>query len=467
MTYIRGSRRILFFFASILLLAACAIQPDPASIAETFETPGTPVADRLVPTYTPTPTTPTATPASEPSTATPEPSPTTTPVPLEMAPALPGTVQNFVEVGHTALGSIGWHGGLALAGDCAYVGNRQSGAVTIVDIADPANPLASGQIQVGGSAQPVEIRTIPERNLLVVADLTATHQVRTYDVSNCHQPQLLGTINLAAPIHEFYLWHDGTRILMYVATFGEPLDLIVVDLTDPAAPQEITRWSGGDAGLPGQLHSLTVSPDGARAYLAMWGGGFAVADLALPNVYALGVVTPGVPVLWFPNAHSAVPLQDTRYVLLTSEIYTCPFGGVLIVDAADPAAPSVLASLNLPENRCDNPLAPDAVFTAHNPLIVGDLAFITWYGGGLQALDVSDPAQPQRVGQYVPSGAGAAAQSYVGRHPVQMWSYPILRNGLLYIVDIQSGLHIVRYTGPKAELVAGQSHVEGNVTVLP
>src|SRR5690606_25693060 len=114
-----------------------------------------PVADRLVPTYTPTPTTPTATPASEPSTATPEPSPTTTPVPLEMAPALPGTVQNFVEVGHTALGSIGWHGGLALAGDCAYVGNRQSGAVAIVNIADPANPLASGQIQVGGSAQPV------------------------------------------------------------------------------------------------------------------------------------------------------------------------------------------------------------------------------------------------------------------------------------------------------------------------
>ena len=47
-----------------------------------------------------------------------------------------------------------------------------------------------------------------------------------------------------------------------------------------------------------------------------------------------------------------------------------------------------------------------------------------------------------RVGQYVPDGTGAAASSYLGSYPVQLWSFPILRNGLLYISDIQSGLHL-------------------------
>jgi hypothetical protein len=138
---------------------------------------------------------------------------------------------------------------------------------------------------------------------------------------------------------------------------------------------------------------------------------------------------------------------------------------MLIVDVADPAAPQMVSSFSLPENRCNNLPAADAVFTAHNPLLVGDLVFLSWYAGGVQVLDVSDPAHPQRVGQFLPGSAGAAAQSYVGRHPVQTWSYPILYNGLLYVVDIQSGLHIVRYTGPQAEMVSEIPHLEGNVSV--
>jgi hypothetical protein len=78
-----------------------------------------------------------------------------------------------------------------------------------------------------------------------------------------------------------------------------------------------------------------------------------------------------------------------------------------------------------------------------------------------------DPASPRRVGVFVPSGAGAAHGSYVGTYPAQLWSYPILRQGLLYVSDIQSGLHILRYTGPGAEALAGVAHAEGNVSVLP
>jgi hypothetical protein len=43
-----------------------------------------------------------------------------------------------------------------------------------------------------------------------------------------------------------------------------------------------------------------------------------------------------------------------------------------------------------------------------------------------------------------------------------MWSYPVVQNGLIYVVDIDLGLYILRYTGAHADEVARASFVEGN-----
>lgn len=370
---------------------------------------------------------------------------------------------------HHALGGIGWHAGLALHDSCAYVGNRRSGAATIIDIGDPENPAVVGAIPFGAAGRPVELRTVPERDLLIVADFEHA-RLLTFDVADCREPRQLGAIELPGAPHEFYLWRDGERLLLFGAMFDHAADdLIVVDMTDPAAPVEVARWAAEEAGLPGLLHSLSVSPGGDRGYLALWSG-VLVAELDLPTARVLrdeegvGHLEP------VPNAHSAVPLSDAaapRYLLATSEIYVCPFGGVTILDILDPARPQVAATFALPENRCRDLPAPDAVFTAHNPLVIGDLVFLSWYGAGLQVLDVSDPRAPERVAQFVPRGEGAAAASYVGGYPVQTWSYPILRDGLLYVADIQSGLYVLRYVGPGAADVAAVKRAEGNITLDP
>jgi hypothetical protein len=168
-------------------------------------------------------------------------------------------------------------------------------------------------------------------------------------------------------------------------------------------------------------------------------------------------------------AHSAVPLADPRFVLVTEEIYACPFAGLFVADVAVPARPQIASRFRLPEAAppCDGRPDPSAVFTAHNPLVVGPLAFITWYGGGLQVLDFSNPVEPVRVALYVPEGEGAAPASYIGSYPVQLWSLPVLRHGLLYVSDIQTGLHILRYTGPGADLVNAVPLAEGNLSILP
>ena len=43
-----------------------------------------------------------------------------------------------------------------------------------------------------------------------------------------------------------------------------------------------------------------------------------------------------------------------------------------------------------------------------------------------------------------------------------MWSYPIIRDGLIYVIDIRNGLYILRYTGPHAGQVADIRFFEGN-----
>ena len=43
-----------------------------------------------------------------------------------------------------------------------------------------------------------------------------------------------------------------------------------------------------------------------------------------------------------------------------------------------------------------------------------------------------------------------------------MWSFPIVRNGLVYVVDIRNGLYVLRYTGRHARKVNRIRFLEGN-----
>jgi hypothetical protein len=363
------------------------------------------------------------------------------------------------------MGSIGWHGGLALKGECAYVGSYERSAVGILDISEPMHPSWVGDLTLASGAKPVELRTTAELDLLVVADL-GLGMLFTFDVSKCSEPKPLGSIVLSGAPHEFYLWRDGSQVLVYAAMFDHaPPALVVVDLTDPEHPTPVASWSVRDDGVIGLLHSLSVSGDGSEAYLALWDGGLVVVEIELPRIDVKRDADGNFSQAWLENTHSAVALDDPRFVLLTIEIFGCPFGGVAIADISDPAHPNIVGRFSLPENRCSGLPDGGPVFTPHNPLVVGELAFITWYAAGLQALDVSDPSNPERVGQFVPAVEEVDSRGLLGGYPVQMISYPILREGLIYVVDSSSGLYVLRYTGPKSDELMNIQRAEGNVSV--
>jgi len=384
----------------------------------------------------------------------------------------------FQEVGHDDLGARGLNSALALAGHCAYVGSRGQGDIAIVDIADPAHPRTVGSLPGRRLTTPRELRTVPNRNLLVVLDYAlgggGLNRLDLYRwQGDCAQPAPVSTYDFGGrPPHEFYLWqqHGGDRLLLFTTMFsGGSADLQVVDATDPTSPKLAGTWTPPI----GSLHSIALNDDGRRAYLSLWRGGLLVADstqftTGQPNPQ-LSLLTPrsaALAPLPGGNVHSAVPLPGRDLVIVTDERYlptpTC--GPARLVDVSNPAQPRQVSVLKSPEDEAAScPSSPAGTYTSHNPTMVGDLAFVTWYSSGLQVFDVSNASQPVRLAEFRPQAVEPGARDpQLGATSSMAWSYPIVRNGLVYVADINQGLYVLRYQGPRQEQVAQAGFAEGN-----
>jgi hypothetical protein len=94
------------------------------------------------------------------------------------------------------------------------------------------------------------------------------------------------------------------------------------------------------------------------------------------------------------------------------------------------------------------------------------LAFISWHAGGLQAVDLTKPLKPRQVAQYVPEPIPFVTSEdpalSIGTERVAVWSYPIIKDGLIYVVDIRNGLYILKYSGVYAKEVNNVKFIEGN-----
>jgi len=112
------------------------------------------------------------------------------------------------------------------------------------------------------------------------------------------------------------------------------------------------------------------------------------------------------------------------------------------------------------------------------------VAFIDWHSNGLQAINISNPFNPTEAGFFRPApipvvatedpALSAGPATTVGellnpdttnpdfKTKVVMWSYPIIRNGLIYVIDVRNGLFILRYTGPHSDEVQEINFLEGN-----
>ncbi|MGE0867108.1 MAG: LVIVD repeat-containing protein [Kofleriaceae bacterium] len=406
-------------------------------------------------------------------------------------------------VGHSDLGARGMNAALAVAGDVVYVGSRiDNRGVAIVDVSDPAQPTVVGEIGLpaeglaGMSSR--ELRVIADLNLLIVMNMTCSaalhgcsiggepENLKLFDITDRRAPVLVATYPITGTMirprgpHEMFVWRDATRTLVYVTTPPSAPSLEIVDVTTPSAPSLVAKWDISEAGAMRHgsedlFHSISVSDDGTRAYLSHQRGGLLVADTS--QLPAISLITPPeAALLWAPaqslGPHSAVPVPGRDVLIVTEEIYPmpfgsgCPWGHTRTVDISNPAAPSVLGEFKVAENDGSVCGAPNerTTYTAHNATVTHDLALITWYAAGLQVVDISDPTHPTQLAELRPEPLPSVAveDPGVGGVPVEMWSYPVIQDGLIYVVDARNGLYILRYHGKWQEQIADETFLEGN-----
>lgn len=426
---------------------------------------------------------------------------------VEPAQHAPGA---FEVVAHDPLGNRGMNAAIAVHGDHAYIGSRTDGkldnangaGILVVDISDPTSPEVVHEMGPPLEGNPGEssreLRVWRSQEILIVLHTNCSPLIhacqptvsnfRFYDISGDHatDPRLI--LEFDRDTHEFFLWEDPFDpefALIFGGSAGSAIQVWDISpVIDGEPPTTLFAGAHGYAG--GGLHSLSVSNDGTRAYFALLTGGFAVADVSdftarrdNPEVRRVTISNrrpswPG------PGAHSAVKLWGKDWVYVSDEVYGdalraigdhgCPWGWARMIDISDPEQPTVGGEYRIAENDPDfcttDPPRPFSSYSAHNPTQTPNIVFTSWHSGGMQAIAVADPANPVQLAELRPDPLPFVLQEdpvlSSGQDKVVMWSYPIIKDGLIYVVDVRNGLYILRYTGPFADEVDEITFLEGN-----
>jgi hypothetical protein len=423
---------------------------------------------------------------------------------------------SFNLVGHEPLMNRGMNAALAVRGNYAYVGSRtdaklgnaNNAGVLVVDISKPKEPTVVHEIgppdegNAGETSR--EMRIWPQQDLLIVMNLFSNcselihacqpapgeDNFRFYDISGkkAAEPKLVAEYVPSQNPHEFFLWVDPKnpkRALMFSSTPGGSTAMLVTDISKARQKKfkEVATWQSV---AQGSLHSVALSNDGTRAFLSHLTGGVMVADTSQvvkgkskPNIRTL--TSPDNAATWEGvDVHSAVKLFGKDYLLTTDEKYGdllralgsggCPWGWSHIVDISNLAKPKKITEYKLEQNDVDfcttDPPRPSSSYSAHNPTLTKSVAFVTWHAGGLQAIDISNPKKPTQAAVFVPDPLLFVLQEdpalSAGQDKVVTWSFPVIQDGLIYMVDVRNGLYILKYKGPSAKEVAKVGFIEGN-----
>jgi len=254
---------------------------------------------------------------------------------------------NFAVEGQSDLGGRGFNADVWVHEEYAYVGhwgfqdwangskNRfcpqpPKSGVAVVDARDPKDPevVATLQNPAGTSAEDVVVYTAPygpstSRDIAAVGLQTcgsrfaanADRGLQLWDVTNPASPIQIGYFRTACctrGIHEFEVEHrtDLGRTFAYASVptsrypeAGSPSgyrdvagdgDFRLIDITNPAAPFQVSDFGIQDAGGPfssGQGcdadpnygHGVEPSDDGRLVFLSYWDSGFVALDLTDPS----------------------------------------------------------------------------------------------------------------------------------------------------------------------------------------
>lgn len=278
---------------------------------------------------------------------------------------------------------------------------------------------------------------------------------RVYDISDRSKPRLLHhEKTFGFGVHRF----DADARYAYISTEMEGYIgniLVIYDVSNPARPKEVSRWSmpgqhlaGGEKptweGYKNRLHhAMRV---GNELWASVWHAGFRVidvTDITKPKTVASHDYHPPFP----EPTHTIMPLEkpiDGRRIAVGVDEEHAHSPGRLhafmwVFDVTDYNNIQALSAYDVSELDSPWSRAPGR-FGAHQyrEKLDGTLVYVTWFAGGLRIVDVADPMKPNEVGFFIPEPAG-------GQPSPQSNDVDLDENGLIYLIDRNVGFDVLEF----------------------
>ena len=420
--------------------------------------------------------------------------------------------------GNRYIAYIGHHGGTnkVAAPRNPLTGKDEPNGTSIIDVTDPAHPKylshipgESGLFEDGGA----QMVRVCDGAGLSKADPKAVYMLRPFgntaheiwNVTDPSHPALITRLTGIKGTHKSW-WECDTGIA-YLVSGAEgwrvPRMTQVYDLSDPAHPKFIRNFGlvgqepGSTGPVPTMLHGMiSTGPKGNRVYFGYGTNGGGIVQIIDREKLLKGAAEPTPENLLYPQvgrmdlspligAHTTYPmlgvpvpafLHDkigaTRdFLMIVNEqiVNECLEARQMVwfADITAEAKGMVVSNYTAPENGgkfCERGgrFGSHASNESFEPVFRNKLAFISYFNGGVRALDIRNPFQPKEVGYFIPSITKDTDQRCLKIDGKDRCKVAIQTNnvetddrGYIFIVDrANTGMHILEVTG-EARKAAG------------
>jgi len=227
------------------------------------------------------------------------------------------------------------------------------------------------------------------------AFVTGNDGVSVFEVSEAREPRRVSLLELADGA--FDLCFDGR--VAYIAADEE--GLVVADFGDPEQPEILGALNLGGV-------TFDVSVEGHLAYLADNSNGLRIVDVSDASS---------------PIEVGSYSLSDLRAVEVRDGVayLAVPNQGLMVLDVTEPSSPGGARVV-------------PGTYATINLHLSGEYLYISCHSHGTKILNVSDPLDPEIVGEYTVSGGESYSAYDYGE--------------LLLVADLQKGARLLDISDP-------------------
>ncbi len=319
-------------------------------------------------------------------------------------------------------------------GNYAYIGSERRNGVLIYDITNPNAPALASYYAPSNSLDMEDIKVANGVGYFADNMGSGLHIVNVSDPTN---PTLFSQITSANGgydnTHKVAIWQNFVFIPQNLTA---PALIKVFDVSNPAIPVLKTTITSTD---PQWVNDMDIQDNGAgsvRLYTAGWGGKcdiWDITNIATQAPVLLGSFSAGI------DGSSASATADGNY-LAYSRKTTDGTSEVKIYNITNPASVTVASTLTM------TALGVSAV-APHDPRIMGNLLYVSWFQAGTLIFDISNPNSPVLVGSYDTWPGAVNATQLDGNWGV----YPYLGQDRVLLSDRNTGLYIIDASGVNSQ----------------